>query len=244
MYTRWNVEIADSFGNVIATDGGHNIFHDEGEEYFSKLVTGATSVGTNWYLGLDNRVGNSYSVSGVTTGSDANGVFTVSGDVTSEVTVGEPIRITGSTGNDGVYHIKSATYDSGATETNITVYENVTDGTADGSLVFFVVTESDTLSSLSGEPDGTNGYSRQSVSTDTSGFSVSQSGGDWGFETATQTITASGGTIGPVNTLFLCTSSDDTGWLLTTLPLNKERSISDGTSINIGLRQEWGESYR
>ena len=57
--------------------------------------------------------------------------FTVAGDQTAIYNVGRKIRVQGSTGNDGVYTVVSATY---TTSTEIVVAEDVTDGTIDGDI--------------------------------------------------------------------------------------------------------------
>jgi len=227
----WRVVHRAADGRVLDEEFGHNLFHDEGEELLAKQYTGELTWPTTFYVGADDRSGNSYSITGVTSGDE--GSFVVSGDVTAECTAGEPLRVTGSTGNDGVYTILSASYDSTNDETTITVEGNVPDGTADGTLTLFLVTEADTLADLVGEPGGTNGYSRQAADTGTTDWSASQVSGDWQAKTATLTITASGGSIGPLNTVFLCTSSDNTGRLLQTLAMATEKTLADGEGLDL-----------
>ena len=228
----WEVTHRAADGSIKSRERGHNLFHDEGEEAIARLYTGEYTWPTSFYVGCDNRTGNSYALAGVTSGD--GGSFDVSGDVTAECTAGEPLRVVGSTGNNGVYAIASASYD-GSTYTTITVKESVPDATADGTVDLFAVTEADTLASLVGEPDGTNGYGRQECVVGTADFSVSQVSGDWQVDTATKTITASGGDIGPLNTLFLCTSADGTGRLFQTKALRTEKTLADGESIDVSL---------
>jgi len=234
----WHIVHRGVDGRVISEEFGHNLYHEQGERSLAEQFTGEYSWPTGFYLGLDNRVGSSYSVVGVNTTDD---FFSVSGDHTSECTAGEPLRVTGSTGNDGLYTIASASYDSGNDETDIYTEESVSDSTADGTLTLFIITEGDTLSNLSGEPDGTNGYSRQACSVGTTDWSATQVDGDWQAESATQTITASGGSIGPLNSLFMADSSDNTGRLWQSKALATEKTLADGESIDISLFVQFSE---
>jgi len=231
----WEVKHYGADGRLLDAERGENLFHDEGEQSLMQLFSQEWSMPTNFYLGLDNRVGNAYAVSGVVTGSEYNAAFQVTGDITTECTAGEPLRINGSSGDkDGTYKIRSASYDSGSNTTTIGVREAISDATADGTLTLFAITEADTLADLVGEPDGTNNYSRKAVAVG-NGFSTTQEGGDWKTETASQTITASGGSIGPVNTLFMATSGDNTGRLFQTKPLSREKTLNDEESLAVSL---------
>ena len=235
----WHVVHRGADGRVLEEEFGHNLYHDEGERAFAEQFTGEYAWPTDFYLGLYNRVGSSYSVVGVDTTNDH---FSVSGDVTAECTAGEPLRITGSSdGNDGLYTIASASYDSGNDETDIYTEESISGSTGDGTLTLFIITEADTLSDLVGEPDGTNGYSRQQCSVGTTDFSATQVDGDWQAETAVKTITASGGSIGPLNSLFMADSSDNTGRLWQSKALETEKTLADGESIDISLFVQFGE---
>lgn len=71
------------------------------------------------------------SVTGVDT---SNNIFTVSGDLTGVMESGTELLVTDSTGNDGLYTVSSVSYDSNNSETDITVNENVSNSTADGSV--------------------------------------------------------------------------------------------------------------
>lgn len=101
--------------------------------------------------------------------------------------------------------------------------------------------EADTLASLVGEPDGTNGYSRQAVTSNDTDWTVDQPSGDYRATSKTVTFTASGGPIGPLTTLFLATSSDNTGRLLCTRALSQERNLADGESLECSMYIEVGE---
>ena len=234
----WHVRHYGADGALLDQERGHNIFHDEGEQSLAQLFSGEYTWPASFYVGCDNRVGNSYAVAAVTTGT--GGSFDVSGDVTTECTAGEPLRVVGSTGNNGVYTIASASYD-GSTYTTITVEESVPDSTADGTVDLFAVTEADTLAGLAGEPGGANGYARQGCAVGTTDWTASQVDGDWQAQTVTKTITASGGSIGPLNTLFLCTSSDNTGRLFQTKVLRSEKTLNDGESLDVSLYTVMGE---
>lgn len=58
--------------------------------------------------------------------------FTVAGDQTATILAGQKIRVTGSTGNDGLYTVVSATL--AGPDTEIVVEEVVADATADGDI--------------------------------------------------------------------------------------------------------------
>jgi len=73
------------------------------------------------------------SITGV---DDTAGTFDVDTDLTGLVDAGDVIGITGSTGNDGAYSVQSISYD-GSTTTTVTVTEDVTDSTVDGTLVWW-----------------------------------------------------------------------------------------------------------
>ena len=56
MHSVWSVRHRDRKGRLIYADYGHNMLHDEGEEWFCQvLFSEAQSVPTNFYIGLDNR---------------------------------------------------------------------------------------------------------------------------------------------------------------------------------------------
>ncbi len=96
--------------------------------------------------------------------------------------------------------------------------------------------ESDTLSTLMGEPAG-NGYAPQLVERSNVGFPTVQqdAGGDWQVISKTVTFTASGGSIGPVTYAVLATSSDNTGKLVAFVALSQSRTLADGESLDVQL---------
>ncbi len=102
--------------------------------------------------------------------------------------------------------------------------------------------EGDALADLSGEPSG-NGYSRVAVASDATDFTAQQDGGtsDWEAVTKTCTFTADGGSIGPVQQMFLATSSDGTGKLICTRALSQSRTLADGESLACTLTVRIGE---
>lgn len=72
----------------------------------------------------------------ITAADTANDWVAVSGDKTSDITDGDNIEITGSTGNDGVYTVSLTVYDTGNDQTEIHTTENISDATADGSVKY------------------------------------------------------------------------------------------------------------
>ena len=76
---------------------------------------------------------NTWTIVDVDTGNDW---IAVDGDKTGDITDGDSLEITGSTGNDGVYTIDSTTYDAGDDHTEITVTEGISDATVDGSVKY------------------------------------------------------------------------------------------------------------
>lgn len=157
----WEVTQTDARGRLIWADFGHNVFHDEGEEWACQVLFSETaSVPAAFYLGLDHRTS---------------------------------------------------------------------------------LAESDTLEDLSGEPS-TNGYARKAVNSDAAGFTVSQESGDYQAKTKQVTFTASGGSIGPVTKMFLCTvATGTTGPLIASRVLSQERTLADGESLNCTMFVRFGE---
>jgi len=90
----------------------------------------------------------------------------------------------------------------------------------------------DDLSLLSGEPVG-NGYARQTCSS-TTGFTVGTFSGVKKARSAVKTFTASGGPFDEVQNVFLCTSADDSGFLISSTALSSSRILLDGE--NLALR--------
>jgi hypothetical protein len=83
-------------------------------------------------------VANSGSIAAVTTGVAGSGAFAVAGDVTALLHVGARILVSGSTGNDGVYTIRTGSSYS-SPNTTINVEEAVSDATVDGTLAYGVL---------------------------------------------------------------------------------------------------------
>lgn len=76
---------------------------------------------------------NSYAVNGVTNAGAGSGAFRVATDITAQLTVGNKFRVRGSTGNDGIYTVRSGSAFSGG-NTTINVAEAVPNATADGTV--------------------------------------------------------------------------------------------------------------
>lgn len=77
------------------------------------------------------EVGSLSDITGVNT---TNSVFTISGDLTTDWSASDEIRVIKSTGNDQFYTISTISYDSSNDETNVTVNESISDSTADGQI--------------------------------------------------------------------------------------------------------------
>ncbi len=96
--------------------------------------------------------------------------------------------------------------------------------------------ETDTLSTLTGEPSG-SGYSAQALTSNATGWpALALDSGDYMAASATKTFTAAGGTIGPVTYLVLATTSDNTGKLVSYAPLSTSRTLNDGDSLQVTYR--------
>lgn len=99
-----------------------------------------------------------------------------------------------------------------------------------------VIVDTDTLADILGEPSG-NGYSAKIITRDAVGFPVMELNlGDYRVVSKEVSFTASGGDIGPINTVYLATTSDNTGKLLCYLALSLERTILQGDEAFISLR--------
>lgn len=99
----------------------------------------------------------------------------------------------------------------------------------------------DTLSTIQNEPSG-NGYTPQLLPASTIGFPTRAIATDGNVNiTSIQVVfTATGGSIGPVTTAFLATSSNNTGTLISYLPLAITRTILSGDSMTYQLSIEEG----
>jgi len=98
------------------------------------------------------------------------------------------------------------------------------------------LTETDTLTTVSGEPTG-NGYSAQLIERTVVGFPTKElDSGDYRLISKEVTFTADGGDIGPVTTAYLATTSNNTGKLISFRALPVTRTITDGNSGIIAIR--------
>lgn len=97
-------------------------------------------------------------------------------------------------------------------------------------------TETSTLAGLTGEPT-TGGYAPIAVERSDVGWpTLALDSGDYQVTSKKVTFQASGGTIGPVTSCVLATSSDDTGKIITYAPLSQSRTLNDGESLDITYR--------
>lgn len=92
----------------------------------------------------------------------------------------------------------------------------------------------DTLALIANEPSG-SGYARVALPSSVVGFTIAASGSDNKATSAACAFTASGGTIGPVDTVFLGTTVDNTGKLLMSAPLSQAFTMPDGSSLTVSL---------
>jgi hypothetical protein len=89
------------------------------------------------------------------------------------------------------------------------------------------VVTTDTINSLVDEPT-VNGYFRQSVSS-VNGWTIESIGGVYRATSNIVSFTASGGSWGPVQNIFLTTKSDNTGYLIATSSLSSSVTPTSGT---------------
>jgi len=96
--------------------------------------------------------------------------------------------------------------------------------------------ESTILSTVPGEPVG-HGYSRQAIERSEVGWpTIELDDNDWRVVSKTVSITAVGGSIGPVTGAFLCTSLDNTGVLTGAVAMSVSRTIPAGDKIEFVIR--------
>jgi len=95
--------------------------------------------------------------------------------------------------------------------------------------------DSDTLNTIatSGNEPTVNGYFRQGVGA--TSFTVAVVGNHNLAQSPIVTFSASGGTWGPVSNLFLATTSDNLGFLISSVPLSQSVTLDNGQSINVRL---------
>jgi len=104
-----------------------------------------------------------------------------------------------------------------------------------GTHQFFVglyrgsVSESTTLATIPGEPSG-NGYSRQVINRSAEDWPTLEQNDDldWMASSVEVYFEAVGGDIGPADGYFVCTSADNLGTLIGTVPFKMERTIKAG----------------
>jgi hypothetical protein len=93
--------------------------------------------------------------------------------------------------------------------------------------------ETDTLSTLTGEPS-TNGYAAQELTRNSTGWpTLALDSGDYQATAATKTFTATGGSWGPVTYLALATSSNNSGKLISYAALSTSRTLANGESLQV-----------
>ncbi len=80
-----------------------------------------------------------YAITDVDTGTEQ---FVIDGDQTERFQDGDEFSVVGSTGNDGAYTVASTSYSEVNDETTITVNEDITDATVDGTIVHGEVADS------------------------------------------------------------------------------------------------------
>jgi len=95
------------------------------------------------------------------------------------------------------------------------------------------ISQADTMDDLDGEPTA-SGYTRQPRSSN-GGFIVESNSGNYRASSNIMTFTAVGGGWGPVKNIFMATSSDNTGVLISTAALSQELSLIDGDSVNLRM---------
>jgi hypothetical protein len=92
----------------------------------------------------------------------------------------------------------------------------------------------DNMVGISTEPSG-NGYSRQPVSSAT-GFTIENytlnSAQHWQARSQVISFTGSGGSWGPVSSVFLTDKLDTSGFLISTAPLGTTRTIGNGEVLS------------
>ena len=105
-------------------------------------------------------------------------------------------------------------------------------------LCFDTLVVTDTLSTMLGEPSG-NGYAAQTLERSSVGFPTKElNEGVYRLVSKTITFTASGGSIGPVNTAVLATSNTVSAndKLIAFRALAMTRTILDGDSLTVQFR--------
>lgn len=97
--------------------------------------------------------------------------------------------------------------------------------------------EADTSTNFVNEPSTSGGYERIPIGTAT-GFTLAQPGAFYRAESPTTSWTAAGGSIGPVQVLWISTSSHaggTSGKLIASIMLTTSRTLSAGQAMNISM---------
>lgn len=97
------------------------------------------------------------------------------------------------------------------------------------------IDETDTLSSLSGEP-AVGGYARQAVASDETDFTLTLDSGNWQAKTKTVTFTPSGVDYPATRNMhFGDQASGTAGKLIASVALSQSRTVLDGDSLDTNL---------
>jgi len=98
-------------------------------------------------------------------------------------------------------------------------------------LAYDVLKVTDTLVDVYAEPGVGYGYSAKTIERSAVGFpTIAMDSGHYMATTKHVTWVASGGVIGPLNVMYLATTSDNTGKLVCYVPLLVEQTVEDGDS--------------
>jgi hypothetical protein len=98
----------------------------------------------------------------------------------------------------------------------------------------------DTISSLFDEPTA-GGYSRIPISS-SSQFTIESVNGIYRATSPTIIFTASGVGFGPVSNLFMTTSSDDSGVLISSAALSSAITLASGDTVNLKMSLQLHDS--
>jgi hypothetical protein len=99
-------------------------------------------------------------------------------------------------------------------------------------------TETSTLASLTGEAS-TGGYAPALIEASAIGWpTLVLDAGDFQATSKEITFTASGGSIGPVDTAVVATSSDNTGLFIAFKALSASRTLADGESLKVTYKMK------
>lgn len=98
--------------------------------------------------------------------------------------------------------------------------------------------DTDTLADILNEPPGTYGYARPAIERSAVGWPVlALDAGDYMATSKLVTYTANGGTIGPVNTMFLCNVVSGTaGKLYAWAALSQSRTLQDQEAMGCKIK--------